>query len=156
MGKVMGLSGRISRLELQAELIRAFQPFVEHHGIQCHDNVYWIPTPEDVDVFHERVDVKRKQYIPEIGDCDDFAVVTHGRVREMRWNLAAAKKIPAAELYPWTYGWCVGVRFRGEIVGHSLNVILQRDGRMWIYEPQNGDMWVVGSRGVDWPTDGVV
>lgn len=96
------------------------------------DSDYRAATDEEIVKFILWDDTNFWKYHPELKDCDDFGFYFAAR---FRWFLGRNNCF-------FTVDWSGG---------HAYAVFLLRDGKMWIYEPQNDKWWVAGDRGFRQP-----
>lgn len=105
------------------------------------DPAYWLPTPDELAEGLARTITHRQTYLPDIADCDDFALQLHAEISRMRAWSAKHREIPREEWLPWAFGQCLGVRFHGRNMNHAINICLTTDG-LRLIEPQNNNIWI--------------
>ena len=79
------------------------------------DNLYQLPQFNEVRDFINNDNLSFKKYRKEYFDCDDFAIILWGRLREQ------------------FQGCAVGFALSGT---HAFNVFIDDKRKMWIIEPQ--------------------
>jgi len=102
------------------------------------DKTYIMPTKEKLDeaLFESKVD--SYQYIPEIEDCDDFALLLHADIIRRRYDAYKAGKIPKDRSYPWAFGQIWYQSSRGP---HAINICITCDKGVLLIEPQQDKIW---------------
>ena len=115
-------------------LVRA-QAFAPGHAISTDDNVYLLLDEKVLKKMLKRDGTDKLKYRKEGGDCDDFAEILNGRVKEQAmlcdFDKGAAFGTVAGQLYE------VG---QENPVNHKMNIVVTTKREVWLVEPQN-DKW---------------
>ena len=110
-------------------------------NIAIPDNTYWLPTKRDLEWRVVDTFMDQYRYKAESFDCDDFALVLHAFVVQERYVQIERRELSKDEWFPWAFGQVWGTRFRGQPMGHAINVCLTSDDGIILLEPQNDQIW---------------
>jgi hypothetical protein len=104
------------------------------------DPEWWLPAVASVKEEMDQVAVDRMVYVPQLFECEEFALALMYGVRRRRADLALTGKLPREEWRNFPLGRVVGKRFRGKKVDHWINICLTKEG-LYLIEPQTREMW---------------
>jgi len=103
------------------------------------DQNFWIPKIEDIKEFLKESLVDKMEYIPEMFDCDDFALYLLSECRIYKHKKIKEFNMPKEEWKSWAFGMALG-EFSGVDGVHALNFCYAREG-FFMIEPQNDRIW---------------
>lgn len=81
--------------------------------------------------------VKDFKFIPDVWDCDNYALQLHARVRQLQYDLIKAFPKPERR-YPWSF--CEGVGLHNTQGIHAVNLALTSDAGIQYIEPQTNEI----------------
>ena len=100
------------------------------------DVKYVMPTRDELESTVLESKISTYEYIPEIEDCGDFALLLHAYTIRKRYADYKAGKIPKDQQYPWAFGQ---IWYIDSINGyHAVNICMTRDVGILLIEPQTG------------------
>ena len=121
-----------------------------YDSIRLADEDYYNPTKKRLkQVIAEAKKIINKignDYIPEIYDCDDFALLLNAIVKAIWVRFAKENKVPKEYWRALSFGEVWGTKFRDKKMAHAINVCLTRDKGIVLIEPQDYSLWVAGSQ----------
>ena len=139
---------KITAIELRTE-VKKIWPNLEE--IWTFDSEYWCPMVKELNDAIAASKIKYMEYIPEINDCDDYALQLHAEIKRMRSLLAQGGSIPDNEQVSWAFGECAGTMFRGISIYHMLNICYCEEGgiilidgidlKTWNATPENDQVY---------------
>jgi hypothetical protein len=97
------------------------------------DTVYESLSLSDLKAIVKARSVKGFKFIPDVWDCDNFALQLHARVRRLQYDLIKAYPRPERR-YPWLF--CEGVGLHSTQGVHAVNIALTSDAGIQYIEPQ--------------------
>ena len=110
------------------------------------DGEYWIPTIDEVNFFLKNTTIDRYQYHSKGFDCDDFAYVLAGQVRQNRYYQMKVRGLPPEEWLQWPFGMVWGSKFHGKSMYHAINICIVMDEKdhrkVVLIEPQSDKNWM--------------
>lgn len=113
-------------------------PNLNRHKVWFSDKGYILPTKKELEKAIFESPVSGYQYVPEIEDCDDFALLQHADIIRRRYDDYKAGRIPKNKQYPWAFGQIWYVSPQGP---HAINVCVSSDKGVLVIEPQNRKIW---------------
>jgi hypothetical protein len=99
------------------------------------DAKYIMPTKGELEKAIFKSPVPNYEYIPEIEDCDDFALLLQADIIRKRYKDYKAGKIHKEQQYPWTFGQ---IWYQSPEGTHAINLCVTCDKGVLLIEPQGG------------------
>jgi len=100
------------------------------------DTDYVMPLENELEWVVFNSPVIRYEYVPEIQDCDDAALLLHADIVRRRYDEYKKGKIPENEKHPWAFG---EIWYQDPVRGpHAINLCITRDKGILLIEPQGG------------------
>ena len=98
------------------------------------DAKYIMPTRGELEKAVFESPVSGYEYVPEIEDCDDYALFLQADIIRKRYDDYKAGKIPKGQQYPWAFGqiWYDDPK----IGSHAVNICITFDDGVLLIEPQ--------------------
>ena len=113
-------------------------PSLTHGKIWFEDGKYLLPTRSELEKKLLESVVESYEYVPEIEDCGDFALLLHGDIIRSRYDDYKAGKIPDSQLYPWAFGQ---IWYQDTVMGpHAINICITSDEGILLVEPQSDEI----------------
>lgn len=97
------------------------------------DREYTPLTPDELEYVVKTYSKKHLQFIPEVRDCDDFAVMLHVKVKELQHALCELN----GKRSVLDFGFLLGIHNRFKV--HCSNIAETTEGIRYI-EPQNNEI----------------
>jgi len=139
----------LSDYDLMLQLRELWPNLKLYTDIRVSDESYYVPTMERLDeviVAARRViDSIGNEYLPEIYDCDDFALLLNAVVKAVWVRFAKENNIPKEDWKSLAFAEVWGTQFRGRIMAHAINCCLTRDDGVILIEPQGYSTWVANN-----------
>ena len=104
------------------------------------EKVFISPKLEEIKAILQEASVAALKFIPNIQECDDFALHLHSKIKRIRGDWAATGKILAPEAFNWAFGECFGIKFNGITKSHNVNIAVCEEG-IFLLEPQTNETW---------------
>lgn len=102
------------------------------------DGNYVMPTRDELTKLLFDSEINFREYVSEIQDCDDFALLLHAYVIKQRYEDYDTGKIPKGRRYPLAFGQIWYQSFQGP---HAVNICITRDDGVLMIEPQTDRIW---------------
>jgi len=100
------------------------------------DRFYLAPNVNDIRAFLEQSTTKDYVYVAERHDCDDFAQIMQGELRQYEYT--------QGNNHSWAFGQAFGPEKADEAQLHAFNMFIDRSRRLWLVDPQNNEVSSVG------------
>ncbi len=97
------------------------------------DSIYEKLSLSNLKLVVKTCSVKGFKFIPDVWDCDNYALQLHARVRQLQYDLIKAFPKPGRQ-YPWSF--CEGVGIHNTQGVHAVNMALTSDAGIQYIEPQ--------------------
>lgn len=97
------------------------------------DTVYEMLSLSDLKAIVKARSVSDFKFIPDVWDCDNFALQLHARVRQLQYDLIKAYPRPERR-YPWFF--CEGVGVHNTQGVHAVNMAITSNAGIQYIEPQ--------------------
>lgn len=95
---------------------------------------YIMPTRKELEAILFASKVDSYEYVPEIEDCGDFALLLHADVIRKRYKDYKAGKIHEDQQFPLAFGQ---IWYQDPIMGsHAINICITCDDGILLIEPQ--------------------
>lgn len=131
-GIPIGGDGLLSPDEIR-RVVRHSYPEVE---IFATDAAYLTPTVDDIKTFLRESTAKDYTYTEERHDCDDFAQILQGELRQYEYYLHNNRS--------WAFGQAFGPLKTDATQLHAFNMFIGPSHRLWLVEPQTNEIASVG------------
>lgn len=105
------------------------------------DSDYWLITEDELKWVVKESPINEYRFVNEGFDCDDFALLFHSHVVEMRYEEILMNNRDAKKWYPWALGQVWGTKFQGKKTTHAINICLTKDEGIMLIEPQTDEIW---------------
>jgi len=102
------------------------------------DAKYVMPTRKNLEKAIFKSPVSGYEYVSEIEDCDDFAILLHADIIRNRYDEYKKGEIPENNQYPWAFGQ---IWYRSSIGMHAINLCITCDDSILFIEPQTRKIW---------------
>ena len=116
--------------------LKSFWPIDD---IWLFDRSFFLLDESTIKKIITELSVKTMKYVPELWDCDNFSLLLNSDVKKYQYDCIQCSK-PKTPHYPWAFGECIGTKFRGVEMNHSVNIAVCKDGIFFV-DPQNNYMW---------------
>lgn len=146
----------ISRTEVQAILghlaVSGRDGAQARTFVEVSDDKYLCPTRGHFRSFARLDQTDKLVYVPERSDCDDFALIFLGRIREafMLNSGSDLKKGLAVGLVHGLFYLAEeldGTKHRdAQELNHAMNLVITSKGSVYLFEPQDDKLYVADAR----------
>jgi len=102
--------------------------FTDDFSLQISDEQYYCPSLEDVTAILEKSTVDKREYIEEVLDCDDFAVLLKAHFIKQAYKEKKRR-------HPYAVGLIMGGKLQGNIP-HAINFLITDKMELLLIEPQ--------------------
>lgn len=116
---------------LREEIIKVW-PNLKPQNIIPWDPVYWLISEETIGSLIEKSNVPEMDFIPNINDCDNFALQFQAEVRRKRYlaykTAQEGGEVPEELRYPVAIAISHGTMWRGMSKNHVANLFVCQEG----------------------------
>ncbi len=102
--------------------------FTDDFSLQIHDEQYYCPNIDDVTTILEKNTVDKQEYIEDVFDCDDYALILKAFFIKQAYKNKKRR-----------YPYCLGIIMGGKLLGdipHAINFVITDKLKLLLIEPQ--------------------
>jgi len=123
----------INHTEIEDIIKQTFgKRFTRDFSLQISDEQYYCPSLEDVTLLIEKNTSDKMEYIGDVFDCDDYALVLKAFFIKQAYKDKHRR-------YPYCMGMIMGGKLQGNIP-HAINFVITDKLEFYLIEPQQDEI----------------
>ena len=103
------------------------------------DPKYFLLDSSIVERIIKDLSNKKMKFTDNVWDCDNYSRLLDAEFKKYQYICAKCSR-PDKLNFTWAFGVCMGQRFNGNDINHSVNIALCKQG-VYLIEPQTDKIW---------------